>query len=389
MESRLLWVSADPPPPNVEAAAAADWQIIPLRSDQPLGPQLAQATIAVVAERGGDRSSRHLANLTSALARTCTAAVFILPDPARQSWLNVSRRQGQFFCARADASAAELSAQFAAAAAMKPLIRNMRADLTPTGERPSQLPDSTALDEEMRLAAKIQRDFLPHELPSVGAVRFDVYYRPASWVSGDFYEVVRLDESHVGFYVVDVVGHGMPAALLTMFIKKALQTKRIDGHNYQIVAPDEAMAQLNADICDQDLSSCQFCTAVYGVLNTDTLELTYARAGHPEPLLLKFGDHIQTLNAPGGLLGVFPGEQYHSQTIKLGPGDRLLLYTDGAERALWNSDHIDLDHMDASLDPWRQLSRREMVSVLTRRVEAASEKWREDDITVLIVDVEQ
>ena len=75
--------------------------------------------------------------------------------------------------------------------------------------------------------------------------------------SNVLYHFFRLDETHVGFYVVDAVGHGMPAALLTMFIRRALQTKRISGNSYQIIPPHVAIGELNVDICQADLSSCQ------------------------------------------------------------------------------------------------------------------------------------
>src|SRR5688572_9036270 len=69
------------------------------------------------------------------------------------------------------------------------------------------------LDEELRLAARIQQDFLPKMLPQVGPVHFHTLFRPAGYVSGDLYDVTRLDERHVGFYIADAVGHGVPAAL--------------------------------------------------------------------------------------------------------------------------------------------------------------------------------
>src|SRR5688572_27865942 len=70
------------------------------------------------------------------------------------------------------------------------------------------------IDEELRLAAKLQQDFLPRVMPQVGNVHFHTLYRPAGYVSGDLYDVCRLDEQHVGFWMTDAVGHGMPAALL-------------------------------------------------------------------------------------------------------------------------------------------------------------------------------
>src|SRR5689334_16819345 len=64
------------------------------------------------------------------------------------------------------------------------------------------------LDEELKLAARLQQDFLPRKLPQVGAVSFNTLFRPASHVSGDLYDVMRLDEHHIGFYMADAVGHG-------------------------------------------------------------------------------------------------------------------------------------------------------------------------------------
>src|ERR1700729_2181201 len=104
------------------------------------------------------------------------------------------------------------------------------------------------LDEEMRLAARLQQDFLPKSLPQLGGVRFHTLYRPAGYVSGDLYDVMRLDECHVGFYIADAVGHGMPAALLTMFIKNALVTKQIDPSGYRLLTPGETMAKLNESL---------------------------------------------------------------------------------------------------------------------------------------------
>src|SRR5215213_3366570 len=185
------------------------------------------------------------------------------------------------------------------------------------------------LDEELRLAARLQQDFLPKELPEVGPVRFHTLFRPAGYVSGDLYDVMRL-----GFYMADAVGHGVPAALLTMFIKQALVTKEIVPGGYRLVPPGESMARLNQTLVDQNLAHATFATALYGVIDTQTLDVTVARAGHPAPVVIRAGgETIEPLQPDGGLLGVFPDEQYQSLTTRLAPGDRLLVYTDGIEVA--------------------------------------------------------
>ena len=75
------------------------------------------------------------------------------------------------------------------------------------------------------------------------------------YVSGDLYDVMRLDETHIGFYMADAVGHGMPAALLTMFIKNALVTKEIGPGGYRLLAPGETIAKLNEVLLGQNLSN--------------------------------------------------------------------------------------------------------------------------------------
>ena len=222
----------------------------------------------------------------------------------------------------------------------------------------------------------------------MGPIRFAVLYQPATWVSGDIYDITRLDEKHLGFYVADAVGHGMPAALLTMFIKKALQMKRILGNSYQIVPPAVSLAELNADICQQNLSSCQFCTAVYLTLDVSTMMLEFCRAGHPEPVLIR-GRHIERLGAPGSLLGIFPDEQFESRQIKLQAGDRLLLYTDGAEEIFCKTPQKGPRPLQDGLRQYLGLTREEMLLQMTADIDAASSAGPADDITVLVMDIEK
>jgi sigma-B regulation protein RsbU (phosphoserine phosphatase) len=188
------------------------------------------------------------------------------------------------------------------------------------------------LDEEQRLAARLQQDFLPKKLPQLGTIHFQTLFRPAGYVSGDLYDVMRLDENHLAFYVADAVGHGMPAALLTMFMKNALVTKDITAGAYRILEPHETMARLNNSLCEQNLSNATFATAVYGTINTKTLTMTVARGGHPHPVLVRDGS-IRELSPEGALLGIFPGESFSNCTVQLQRGDRVMIYTDGIEVA--------------------------------------------------------
>ena len=214
--------------------------------------------------------------------------------------------------------------------------------LTITDEVPKNFTDAQAfadnLAEELRMAGLVQRDFLPHQLPNCGQLRWATTFLPAEWVSGDIYDIARVDEQHIGFYVADVVGHGMPAALLTIFLKQALVMRQTVGNSYNVFSPAEVMTNLNLRMTGQKLSSHQFATSCYCLLNIKTLQLTYARAGHPYPVLIRASQQPQQLEIQGSLLGIFEQAEFCQQTIQLQPGDKLLLYSDGAEPVIGSFD---------------------------------------------------
>jgi sigma-B regulation protein RsbU (phosphoserine phosphatase) len=186
------------------------------------------------------------------------------------------------------------------------------------------------LSEQLRLAGMVQRDFLPRQLPNTERFIWSTAFCPAEWVSGDIYDIARLDENHIGFYIADAVGHSMPAALLTIFIKQALVMRQTLGNDYQILPPAEVVRSLNLKMAEQKLSGYQFATCCYCLLNTETLELVYARAGHPYPILIRDGKCTQ-LEIRGSLLGIFEQALYKQQSVQLQRGDRLILYSDGAD----------------------------------------------------------
>lgn len=145
--------------------------------------------------------------------------------------------------------------------------------------------------------------------------------------------------------------------------------------------------ELNAAICEQNFSSCQFCTAVYCVLDVADLTLTYARAGHPEPFLIHADGSLAQLASPGSLLGVFPRERYISTTVPLSAGDRLVLYTDGIEDALAGAAG-DQDRFRELLTSVWSVPREELLLRLTAWIDEQPATVRpHDDITVVTADI--
>lgn len=202
-------------------------------------------------------------------------------------------------------------------------------------------PSPTIVDdttEQLKMAGHVQRNFLPQRLPNLKTVRWAALFEPADWVSGDIYDVARLDEQHIGFYIADAVGHSMPAALLTMFLKQAIKMRETTGNDYRIFGPLEVISNLNTAMSDQNLAGCLFATCCYCLLNTRTRQLTFTRAGHPYPVLIRKGQEPVQLESCGGLLGVFDETHFDQKTVQLESGDKVFVYSDGCESLVGSND---------------------------------------------------
>jgi phosphoserine phosphatase RsbU/P len=247
------------------------------------------------------------------------------------------------------------------------------------------------LDEELRLAARLQYDFLPKDLPEVGAVRFHTLFRPAGYVSGDLYDVFRLDETHVGFYLADAIGHGVPAALLTMFLRTSLVSKEIFARGYRILTPGEALSRLNGALIAQNFSQTTFATAVYGVIDSATGEVAIARAGHPCPIFIP-GDAAKPLAeldcGNGALLGVFANESYPTSTVTLNPGDRIFIHSDGIDAVFVDELNSDSQFWTQQLDRMRSLPTPSVLGEFSKRLDRrAGSLEPKDDLTIITVEI--
>lgn len=244
------------------------------------------------------------------------------------------------------------------------------------------------VEQEMRLAGRLQRDFLPKLDQPIGGIRFGALFRPASWVSGDIFDVFPIDENTTGFYVADAVGHGMAASLLTMFIKRAIVAKRTDASGERVLTPSETLAYLNDALTDQSLPNCQFVTACYGMIDHRTRCVRFARGGHPHPIHIAADGSIREVKVPGSLLGIFKGEEFPTGEVMLGAGEKLVIYTDGVELAF-----PDTGQSPGDASPFHRTLRTladEPVQSMLARMEAdlATETGSlnpADDVTILVL----
>ena len=236
------------------------------------------------------------------------------------------------------------------------------------------------IDQELELARRLQVSFLPQRMPDVPPARFAVHYLLCGQVGGDFYDVFRLDENHVGFYVADAMGHGVPASLLTIFVKKGVKPKEVFGQQYRLVPPGEVLQKLNKDLIDQALSDQPFITMVYVLFNHRDGTLRFSRAGHPYPLHVPRHGELKLWRTDGLLLGVFDA-QFHDDTHRIVPGDKVLLYSDGIDAARFEDCQPGADSLLACAARHRSLPVQEFVQHLASALFAGGKP--PDDLTLL------
>ena len=290
-------------------------------------------------------------------------------------------------CLPSDVSLEEVIGRLAALARYAPVMKQMEKEL----QRLQRLGKNLnryfeEIDQEMRLAGRLQSDFLPHKFPDSRQLAFHQVYRPAVWVSGDIFDVFQIDSRHVAMFIADAMGHGTAAGLMTMFLRRALVPTRRNGAADEIVPPTEVLRGLHEELARQDLPHAQFVTAAYAVINVETLELRLARGGHPYPLLVRPNAGIEEMRCEGGLLGVAGLEPaFDEHRAQLSPGDKVIFYTDGLEK-LFIQDRDEKDKAEYSdrLRSWTNADARGFIAALSGYLDNEEGSLNpEDDVTVV------
>jgi phosphoserine phosphatase RsbU/P len=180
------------------------------------------------------------------------------------------------------------------------------------------------LDRELQTVGEIQRSLLPNQLPSIEGFELAAYYQTSARAGGDYYDFFPLDRGAWGLFIADVSGHGTPAAVL-MAITHAIAHAQPGTHT----PPAMLLKYLDDELTRSYTRGGTFITAFYAVLDPSARTLTYSRAGHNPPRLVREG-RVLSLEESGALpLGIAGEQTFAQSTITLQRGDLLLLYTDG------------------------------------------------------------
>jgi serine phosphatase RsbU (regulator of sigma subunit) len=238
----------------------------------------------------------------------------------------------------------------------------------------------------MRAATRIQKTILPREIPILENADIAVRYAPMADVAGDLYEFVTSAPCCMGVLVADVMGHGVPAALVASMVKVAVSTQcRNDG------GPASIISGLNTVLCKEAHE--QYVTATYLYLDTASGIGRHAASAHPSPLLWRRREQtLEEVGESGLLLGVRESEAYAESEFRFEAGDRLLVYTDGlieAENASGKS--FGEVALSAFIRDKRNVGTEQFADLLLREALAWSRNRRgtgqEDDITFVVIDL--
>jgi sigma-B regulation protein RsbU (phosphoserine phosphatase) len=246
---------------------------------------------------------------------------------------------------------------------------------------------------DLQAAAAMQLRLLPKKIEVHKGITLDWLMIPSSFLAGDMLNYFMADERHLVFYLLDVAGHGVPAALLSVTLNRVLLPERgspilrahASGGQSRIASPAEVVTELNRRFQAEDD---QYFTIVYGVLDTETREVRFCQAGHPTPLHMRAGGTIDAVGQPGFPVGLWPGMDYDETTVRLSPGDRLVIYSDGITECR-NPDGV--SYSEENLNRVLQKRRFDRTSGLMAGVQDGIRKWRgasefTDDVSLLLLE---
>ena len=197
------------------------------------------------------------------------------------------------------------------------------------------------IQQDLDAAADIQKSLLPHNTGIID--RFDVawFFEPCDKIGGDIFNMIQLDDDHWAIYMLDVSGHGVPAAMVTVSVSQLMQlhtgflVQRSPGSSQEIhiKSPVEVLNALDREFPFDRFNN--FFTINYFILNTASGKLHYANAGHPKPVILRKTGALEELESNGPPIGIrslnLNDDQitFDEEQARLNPGDKVILYTDG------------------------------------------------------------
>jgi sigma-B regulation protein RsbU (phosphoserine phosphatase) len=184
------------------------------------------------------------------------------------------------------------------------------------------------IERDLKAASGIQQSLLPDKSPDIPNVNIAWRFEPCQEIGGDIFNIQEVGHQNVGIYMLDVCGHGVPAALIAVSLSQLLQNSRqVLTVQQNSTAPASVLDSLNMAFPFERFES--YFSIVYAVIDYKEGIFTYSCGGHPPPVILSCNEPFRILDCHGPVIGIDPNKNYTQAEIKLNPGDKIVLYTDG------------------------------------------------------------
>jgi sigma-B regulation protein RsbU (phosphoserine phosphatase) len=180
------------------------------------------------------------------------------------------------------------------------------------------------MSKDLDFARTIQQKILPSK-GNYGSITIDYLYKPSELLSGDMFDVFNINENYTGIYISDVVGHGVTASMLTMFVRQTMRAIKSE-----VLSPAKALSELHKRFIDLKLDDEKYFTIFYGIIDNRNNSFTYVNGGHNCIPIHVNKEGVNLLESKGyPICSLFDKIKYKENTIKLNKGDKILFYTDG------------------------------------------------------------
>lgn len=187
-----------------------------------------------------------------------------------------------------------------------------------------------ALASDLQKAQHVQRTFLPTGFPRTPGWDFFGYYAPCDQLGGDFFGTLPLYDGRIALYLVDVAGHGVSAAMITVTFRELMRAGRRSSTDDALFGdPAKVLHYMNEALLEEKFEPPIFVSMVYGVIDPRSGDVSIASAGHPAPILVSGPDQASAVATEGTVLGAHMAASYAATRFQLKAGDALLLYSDG------------------------------------------------------------
>lgn len=197
------------------------------------------------------------------------------------------------------------------------------------------------IQQDLDAAADIQKSLLPHNTNIVDRAHVAWFFEPCDKIGGDIFNMIQLDDDHWAIYMLDVSGHGVPAAMVTVSVSQLMQLhtgfliQRDPGSSSEvnIKSPVAVLNALDREFPFDRFNN--FFTINYIILNTTNGKLKYANAGHPKPVILRKTGILEELESSGPPIGIRSLNlnddriSFDEEQAQISPGDKVILFTDG------------------------------------------------------------